>query len=86
MRSFPEEKLDAVQYSALIADLVSKTKQTLKHLYQQESDFVNLRMRTKFDVEIIVTNQIINRKGGRAKRYRRERIHPGNAAQVQVRR
>ena len=62
VRSFPEDKLDAVQYSALVADLVSKTKQTLKHLSQQESDFVNLRMRTKFDVEIIVTDQIINRK------------------------
>ncbi len=30
VKSFPEDKIPAVQYAALIADLVMKTKQTLK--------------------------------------------------------
>ncbi len=59
MRSFPEN-IENVQYAALIADLVMKTKQTLKQLNQGDSDFVNLRMRTKSDIEMIVTDQIIN--------------------------
>ena len=54
------EKIPAVQYSALIADLVSKTKSTLKMLDLSDTDFTYLRMRTKSDKEIIVTNQIVN--------------------------
>ena len=41
------EDVPAVQYSALISDLVMKTKSTLKQLNGNESDFVYLRMRTK---------------------------------------
>ena len=32
VKSYPEDKIPAVQYAALIADLVMKTKQTLKQL------------------------------------------------------
>ena len=32
VRSFPEDKIPAVQYASLVADLVTKTKQTLKQL------------------------------------------------------
>ena len=39
----------AVQYSALISDLVMKTKSTLKQLNQADSEFGYLRMRTKID-------------------------------------
>ena len=61
VKHFPEDKIPAtvaVQYSALIADLVIKTKQTLKQLNQGDSDFVYLRMRTKQDTEMIVTDYI----------------------------
>ena len=58
MRSYPEDKIPAVQYASLIADLVMKTKQTLKQLNQGDSDFVYLRMRTKQDTEMIVTDYI----------------------------
>ena len=44
----------------MVADLVAKTKSTLKMLDLSETDFTYLRMRTKSDNEIIVTNQIIN--------------------------
>lgn len=37
----------AVQYAALISDLVMKTKSTLKQLNQADSEFGYLRMRTK---------------------------------------
>lgn len=51
--------MPAVQYSALVADLVMKTKSTLKQLNQGgDSDFVYLRMRTKQDTEVIVTDYI----------------------------
>ena len=59
VKYFPEDdSLPAVQYSALIADLVMKTKQTLKQLNSGDSDFVYLRMRTKQDTEMIVTDYI----------------------------
>lgn len=41
------EDLPAVQYAALISDLVMKTKSTLKQLNQADSEFGYLRMRTK---------------------------------------
>ena len=59
MKYFPEEIIPqhvAVQYSALVADLVVRTKQTLKQLNQGDQDFVYLRMRTKQDTEMIVTD------------------------------
>ena len=59
VRVHPEEELPSVQYAALIADLVMKTKQTLKQLSQSDNDFVNLRMRTKSEIEIIVTDVIM---------------------------
>ena len=51
---------DPVQYAAQIADLVMKTKQTLKDLAIPDPEFVNLRMRTKQETEIIVTDCISN--------------------------
>mmetsp|Transcript_9030 Transcript_9030/g.10208 ORF Transcript_9030/g.10208 Transcript_9030/m.10208 type:complete len:103 (+) Transcript_9030:28-336(+) len=60
VRSFPENNELAVQYAALVADLVSKTKATLKQLDPTDSEFTYLRMRTKNEKEIIVTNQIVN--------------------------
>ena len=49
----------AVQYSALISDLVMKTKSTLNQLTNKtDSEFVYLRMRTKQDTELIVTDYI----------------------------
>ena len=60
VRSCPENNILAVQYAALIADLVSKTKATLKQLDPADSEFTYLRMRTKNEKEVIVTNQIIN--------------------------
>ena len=60
VKSHPENIIPAVQYSALVADLVAKTKSTLKMLDLSDSDFTYLRMRTKEDREIIVTNQIVN--------------------------
>ncbi len=59
VREFPPD-IPSVQYAALIADLVSKTKQTLKQLSSNDSEFVNLRMRTKFDTELIVSDHIFN--------------------------
>ena len=32
VKSFPEDKIPSVQYAALVADLVMKTKSTLKQL------------------------------------------------------
>lgn len=61
VKHFPEDKIPAtvaVQYAALIADLVIKTKHTLKQLNQGDQDFVYLRMRTKQDTEMIVTDYI----------------------------
>jgi predicted regulator of Ras-like GTPase activity (Roadblock/LC7/MglB family) len=46
VKHFPED-LPAVQYSALVSDLVMKTKSTLKQLNQADSEFGYLRMRTK---------------------------------------
>jgi predicted regulator of Ras-like GTPase activity (Roadblock/LC7/MglB family) len=46
VKHYPES-LPAVQYSALISDLVMKTKSTLKQLNQADSEFNYLRMRTK---------------------------------------
>ena len=40
-----------------------KTKQTLKQLNQGDSDFVYLRMRTKQDTEMIVTDYITPSSG-----------------------
>jgi len=57
VKHFPES-LPAVQYSALISDLVMKTKSTLKQLNQADSEFNYLRMRTKQDTEVIVTDYI----------------------------
>jgi len=57
VKHFPED-CPAVQYSALVSDLVMKTKTTLKQLNQVDSDFVYLRMRTKQDTEVIVTDYI----------------------------
>lgn len=59
MKAYPEDKIPSVQYAALIADLVMKTKSTLKQLNQGDSDFVYLRMRTKQDTEMIVTDYIV---------------------------
>jgi hypothetical protein len=56
---FEPEDLPAVQYSALVSDLVMKTKTTLKQLNQVDSDFVYLRMRTKQDTEVIVTDYTV---------------------------
>ena len=63
MKAFPEDKIPAVQYAALVADLVMKTKSTLKQLNQGDSDFVYLRMRTKQDTEMIVTDYIVPSSG-----------------------
>ena len=57
VKHFPED-LPAVQYSALISDLVMKTKSTLKQLNVADSEFNYLRMRTKQDTEVIVTDYI----------------------------
>ena len=54
---YPED-LPEVQYSALVIDLVMKTKSTLKQLNPSDSEFGYLRMRTKDDTELIVTNYI----------------------------
>lgn len=63
VKSYPEDEIPAVQYAALIADLVMKTKQTLKQLNSGDSDFVYLRMRTKQDTEMIVTDYITPSSG-----------------------
>ena len=57
---YQPEDLPAVQYAALIADLVMKTKATLKDLNSGDSEFANLRMRTKAETELIVTDFILN--------------------------
>ena len=54
------ENIPAVQYAALVSDLVQKTKHTLKQLNNGDTDFQNLRLRTKTDMEMIVTDYIIN--------------------------
>ena len=59
VKYFPEDKFPAVQYAALIVDLVIKTKQTLKQLNSGDSEFVYLRMRTKQDTEMIITDYIV---------------------------
>ena len=46
VKHFPED-LPAVQISALVSDLVMKTKSTLKQLNQADSEFGYLRMRTR---------------------------------------
>ena len=46
VKHFPDS-LPAVQYAALVSDLVMKTKSTLKQLNQADSEFGYLRMRTK---------------------------------------
>jgi len=61
VKHFPEDpvKMPAVQYAALIADLVVKTKQTLgslDHPRDEKAQFHYLRMRTKQDTELIVTD------------------------------
>ena len=58
--------MPAVQYAALVADLVLKTKQTLGALDQSQGEkaqFHYLRMRTKQDTELIVTNYIAPSSG-----------------------
>ena len=61
VKHFPDDpiKMPAVQYAALIADLVVKTKQTLGSLsnqHDEKAQFNYLRMRTKQDTEIIITD------------------------------
>ena len=50
--------MPAVQYAALMADLMAKTKYTLAQISGENtySGPVSLRMRTKEDTELIVTN------------------------------
>ena len=58
----------AVQYAALVSDLMAKTKQTLTKVNsssekQQSETYtgpVTLRMRTKEDTELIVTDFVLN--------------------------
>lgn len=53
----PDKGLPSVQYAALMADLVMKTKQTLASLFpDQGGQFTHLRLRTKQDTEYIVTD------------------------------
>ena len=72
VKSFPEddEKMKAVQYSALISNLVMQTKYTLDHIEgkpgeggQLKSGFHSLRMRTAQDTEMIVTDFITPSSG-----------------------
>ena len=69
VKYFPEdsEKMPAVQYAALIADLVVKTKQTLGYISNQKDEkatqFEYLRLRTKQDTEMIVTNYVATASG-----------------------
>ena len=63
VKSFPDDpvKMPAVQYAALIADLVLKTKQTLGALDSQRdgtAGFHYLRLRTKQDTELIITDWV----------------------------
>ena len=66
VKYFPEDeaKMPAVQMSALIADLVLKTKQQLTQLPvdkdsgQGSGGFQYIRMRTQQDTEMIVTDYI----------------------------
>ena len=59
--------MPAVQYAALIADLVVKTKQTLGYISSQKDEkatqFEYLRLRTKQDTEMIVTNFVHTASG-----------------------
>ena len=68
VKAFPED-IPSVQYAALVADLVMKTKSTLKQLNNGDSDFVYLRMRTKQDTEMIVTDYIVPGPGNTANEY-----------------
>ena len=72
MKYFPEddEKMKAVQYSALISNLVMQTKYTLDHIEgrpteggQLKAGFHSLRMRTAQDTEMIVTDFITPSSG-----------------------
>ena len=62
MKHYPEDsvKMPSVQYAALIADLVVATKKTIRDIKLEndasQSGFVHLRMRTKQDTEMIVTD------------------------------
>lgn len=50
-------RIRIVQYASLVSDLVTKTKQLLSRLITSGgNDFVNLRMRTAFHTELIVTS------------------------------
>ena len=72
VKYFPEddEKMKAVQYSALISNLVMQTKYTLDHIEGRPQDggslrsgFHSLRMRTAQDTEMIVTDFITPSSG-----------------------
>ena len=54
-----QQQMDPVQISALVSDLVMKTKRTLKELKEQDSEFGYLRMRTLQDTEFIVTDYVM---------------------------
>ena len=62
VKSFPDDpvKMPAVQYAALIADLVVATKKTLGAISVDKDptaqNFVHLRMRTSQEQELIVTD------------------------------
>lgn len=62
VKCFPDDpvKMPAVQYSALIADLVVATKKTLGAIAVDKDpgaqNFVHLRMRTSQETEMIVTD------------------------------
>ena len=62
VKHFPEdpEKMPAVQYASLIADLVVATKKTLGAINVDKDpgaqSFVHLRMRTSQETEMIVTD------------------------------
>ena len=62
VKQFPEdpEKMPAVQYAALIADLVVATKKTLGAIATDKDPnstyLEHIRMRTTQDTEMIVTN------------------------------
>ena len=63
VKYYPEDNLDrmpAVQYAALMADLMAKTKYTLAQISSEGSYTgpVSLRMRTKEDTDLIVTDFI----------------------------
>ena len=67
-RAEASDDAKAVQYAALVSDLMAKTKQTLTKLNpssekQQTETYtgpVTLRMRTKENTELIVTDFVLN--------------------------